>query len=68
MTYEDEVRQAITDSGLTRYAIAKQTGVNEAALSRFMAGQIGMTLATLEKLRPIIRVSIKPAKRRRKDS
>jgi transposase-like protein len=36
--FSDEVRQAIVDSGLSRYRIAKTLGVSESLLSRFMAG------------------------------
>jgi DNA transposition AAA+ family ATPase len=31
----DQLRQAIDDSGLTRYEIAKQTGIDESALAKF---------------------------------
>lgn len=34
----DQVRQAIRTSGLTPYRIAKETGVSEPTLSRFLNG------------------------------
>ena len=46
----DEVKQAIDDSGLTRYRIAKDTGIDEAALSKFYNGQRGITTDTLDRL------------------
>jgi len=68
MTFSDQVRQAIEHCGLTRYAIAKQTGITEGALSRFMAGERDMTLRTLERIAPVIGVSLKvtPPKKQHK--
>ena len=34
----DQIRQAVDASGLSRYRIAKQTGMAESTMSRFMAG------------------------------
>ena len=45
----DQIRTAVESCGLTRYAICKQTGIQPAALSRFMAGT-GITTSTLDKL------------------
>ena len=50
MTLSDEVRQAIDDSGLTRYRIAQDTGIDQAALSKFYNGQRGITSDTLDRL------------------
>jgi transcriptional regulator with XRE-family HTH domain len=54
----DQVRRAIENCGLTRYAIAKQTGITEGGLSRFMAGERDMTLRTLDKIAPLIGVRL----------
>jgi transcriptional regulator with XRE-family HTH domain len=64
----DQVRRAIENCGLTRYAIAKQTGITEGGLSRFMAGERDMTLRTLERIAPYIgvRLIVTRPKRRRK--
>ena len=37
----DQLRQAIDDSGLTRYQIAKATGIDESALAKFYNGHRG---------------------------
>ena len=50
MDLSNQVRNAIKSCGMTRYAIAKATGVSEGGLSRFMAGTGGMTVETLDKL------------------
>jgi len=50
------VWRAIEGSGLSRYAIAKASGVSEAALSRFMSGE-----------RPAVHVAAAYSKHRRDD-
>jgi transcriptional regulator with XRE-family HTH domain len=59
------VRQAIEKSGLTRYEIAKLSGVTEASLSRFANGQRGLNLASLDRLAPVLglRIEIDQPKR-----
>ncbi|MDP6151785.1 MAG: helix-turn-helix transcriptional regulator [Phycisphaeraceae bacterium] len=66
MTMSDQVRQAIKQCGQTRYAISKQTGITEGALSRFMAGERDMTLRTLERIAPLIGVRLMVDRPRRR--
>ncbi len=40
----DQLRRAIDGSGESRYAIAKETGIDEATLSRFMHGKGGLSM------------------------
>ena len=49
-TLSDAVRKAIDDSGESRYAIAKATGIDESALAKFYNGQRGITTDTLDRL------------------
>ena len=63
----DDVRTAIRESGLSRYEIAKKTGVSQSVLSRFMSGETGMTLATLERIAPLLGLEIVIRKRRKKE-
>ena len=68
MTMSDQVRRAIENCGMTRYAIAKASGLSEGGLSRFMAGQRDMNLRTLDKLAPVIGVRLvvdRPKSRRK---
>lgn len=44
------MRKAIADSGESRYAIAKATGIDESALSKFYNGHRGITTDTLDRL------------------
>ena len=46
----DQLRQAIDDSGLTRYRIAKETGISETALALFYNGHRGLSMESLNAL------------------
>lgn len=46
----DQVRQAIDDSGLTRYRIAKATGIDESAIGKFYNGQRGLSTDALDRI------------------
>ncbi len=46
----DQIRQAIADCGETRYRIAKEACINEAALGKFFHGERGLSLESLDKL------------------
>jgi len=58
MKFSDQVRKAIRTCGLTRYRIAKDTGVSESALSRFMAGKGNLNLDTLDRLAELLGLSL----------
>jgi hypothetical protein len=45
---------AIDHSGLTRYAIAKATGIHQSQLSRFMVGERGLSIEGIEKICDLI--------------
>jgi len=46
----DQIRQAIDDSGLTRYRIALDTGIDESALAKFYNGHRGLSLDNVDRL------------------
>lgn len=46
----DQIRQAVENCGQTRYRIAKETGISEPTLSRFMSGERGLPMLTLDRL------------------
>ena len=51
MTYlEKQIKTAIEKSGLSINQLAKESGVSQPVLCRFMNGQRGITLATASKL------------------
>jgi transcriptional regulator with XRE-family HTH domain len=61
----DQVRRAVDASGLSRYRIAKETGIGESTMSRFMAGRCGLSLASIDALADLLGLDI-AAKRRPK--
>jgi transcriptional regulator with XRE-family HTH domain len=54
----DQLRQAIDDSGLTRYQIAKSTGIDESALAKFYNGRRGLSMDALNALGTYLRLRI----------
>ena len=54
----DQLRQAIDDSGLTRYEIAKQTGIDESALAKFYNGHRGLSMEALNALGTLLQLRI----------
>jgi len=54
----DQLRQAIDDSGLTRYRIAQETGLSETALSLFYNGQRGISMKALNILGEFLQLKI----------
>jgi transcriptional regulator with XRE-family HTH domain len=63
----DQLRQAIDDSGLTRYQIAKATGIDESALAKFYNGHRGLSMEALNALGEFLQLKItlgrKPGKK-----
>jgi transcriptional regulator with XRE-family HTH domain len=65
-TLSEQIRQAVDNCGVTRYRIAKDTGISEPALSHFMSGKSGLSMRALDKLSTYLGlvVSCKPLKKR----
>ena len=53
----DRLRRAIEECGRSRYEISRRSGVDQAALSRFMAGG-SLKLESIEKLAPVLGIEI----------
>ena len=66
-TLSDQIRAAVDDSGMSRYRICLETGIDQASMSRFMAGKAGLTLDRIDRLAALLdlRVVSGPGKRRR---
>lgn len=54
----DQLRQAIDDSGLTRYRIAQETGVSESTLAQFYNGHRGLSMEALNALGEYLQLTI----------
>ena len=46
----EQIREAIDESGLTRYRIAQETGIDESALAKCDHGTRGLSLDALDRL------------------
>jgi len=46
----DQIREAIEASDESRYRISKETGIDAASLCRFVRGQVGQSLDSLDRL------------------
>ncbi len=58
MKLSDAVRKAIDDSGESRYAIAKATGIDESALAKFYNGHRGLSMEALNALGEFLQLEI----------
>lgn len=59
----DQLREFIKDRRVTRYAIWKATGIDQAVLSHFMAGRRGMSLESLERLTAYLGLELRPVRK-----
>ena len=60
--FSDQIRAAVDASGLSRYRICQEIGLNQGAMSRFMSGKGGLSLAVVDKLADLLglRVTVEP--------
>ena len=59
-TLTDVLKAAIEQSGVTRYRIAKDTGIDEAALMRFLRGEISVRLDKADRLAAYLGLRLLP--------
>lgn len=62
-----ELKEAIRDSGLSLNEIARQTGVSDPQLSRFMRGERSLTLGSAAKLFDFFELKVQRPPRRTAD-
>jgi len=48
--FSDQIRGVVKTSGYSRYAICKATGIDQGAMSHFLAGHRGLSLDSLDAL------------------
>lgn len=63
-TASETVREAFRSSGLSIRELARRSGVEPSVLSRFMNGQVGISLMTFEKLAPELGLRVTRSARR----
>jgi transcriptional regulator with XRE-family HTH domain len=61
------IRTAIESSEVTRYRIAKDTGISQPQLSRLMGGKAGLSIEALERLADYLglEIIIRPKRQRK---
>jgi len=60
----DQLREAIDKAGVSRYEIAKQTGVSETTLCRFVSGERGISVDAMDAIGQYLGLSIVGQKKR----
>jgi len=66
-TLSDQLRRAIRDSGLSCYRICLDCRIDRGTMSRFMSGDVGLGLETLDRLVDYLELKLVP-RTGRKDS
>lgn len=61
-TFSDQLREAIDTCGKSRYRLAQETGVSQAQLCRFMAGQ-GLGMANIDSLCRHLGLELRPRRK-----
>jgi hypothetical protein len=54
----DQIRQAIDDSGFTRYRIAQEAGMTQTALSLFYHGERGLSMKAMNAIGEFLELKI----------
>jgi hypothetical protein len=54
----ERLQEAIRSSGMTRYAIWRQTGIDQALLCHFMKNECGLSLSTVDKILDVLELEI----------
>ena len=63
MTITEQLREAVENCGMTRYAIAQQTGIPESVLCRFVTGCKGLRTDSIDPLCEFLGLELRPIKR-----
>ena len=63
---EEQIKTAIAKSGLSVYRLAKDSGVSQPVLCRFVNDQRGITLATASKLAKALDLELVVKRKRKK--
>jgi len=64
---QEQLRRAILAGPMTRYRLAKITGVTEGVLSQFVRRNRSITMDTAAKLAAVLGLELRPAKKAGKD-
>lgn len=54
----EQIREAVNTSGMTRYGICKAAKIDEGQMSKFMSGQVGLSLPALDRLAAVLALRV----------
>lgn len=60
--FSEQLRAFIRDCDMSQYALSKETGIDPATISKFMARKGGMSLANIEIITKLLRLDLQPRK------
>lgn len=66
MNVTETLRRAIKQSGMSRYEIAKETGIAQSMLSRFVTARRGLSLGAVDRLAAFLKLELVERSTRRK--
>jgi len=58
LSVTDQIRRHVRECGLSAYAIGKATGIDKATLSKFLAGERGISAKALDRLGELLEFEI----------
>jgi transcriptional regulator with XRE-family HTH domain len=62
----DQVRDAVRDSGLLAQEVANAAKIDKGAMSRFLSGERGLSMAALDRIGGVLGLSVVARKKRAK--
>ena len=63
--FSETLRQAVRDSETTRYAISQRTGIAQSTLCKFIQGERGLSLDSIDRLMDALGLEIRPRPKRK---
>ena len=54
LQFSDQLRRAVNQSGLSRYEICKRAGLDQSVMHRFVHGQSGLSMTTIDAICEIL--------------
>ncbi len=66
--FSEQLREVIRECGIMPADIARQTGIDKSTLSRFLSGERGLPMATIDSLSEFLHIEVRligPDKRKK---
>jgi hypothetical protein len=62
-SFTEQLRRAIRESEMSRYALSRATGVDQGTLSKFLVGKHGLSLDSVDKLFDVLGLTLTAQKK-----